>query len=886
MADFTDGWEVIDRLIEADPDHASDLAESYEKEESDPDFEGRSEDLDLGDGEAGSGEADLAHEVGDVIKYKTKRGSGYGVIQEIDTASNRATIIAYILRKDGRIAPTTEKKNVQLEDIQGAANKKVVGDLTPPAEAAENAVRGMWYYRNWSSGVPRHSIDLANGDDLAEENFDQFLEYFAENFDMSGDPEDPEYAYYLLHGGDEMRDWTFDMASDSIKEFTDDGLREIVHSTLSSIRDKRYMYHEPGMRDRERFTDRGVVAFARDLLGEVLDREMDLSEEDDDLANEFVFNLASPDDTLQKGTKVSWKDADGSKYSGTVKSVTTRDGKPNTVTVTLSDGTEKTVPISVVKGNTKQEDLTELDFAAAKEKGLWGTKSWSEALHPRHPAGSGKGGKFAPKGEGGGEGKGAGKGTGKGKGVAKDAKGVEGETARGTKHNLEFSEDDIKGALSSAGLEDTPENRTKVMGALAQLISGGKEGDRIIGGGIDNFPLEQRGEAADAVAKLFEKAGGKIERVAMEDGSSYPKITKMPPEKKPETEKPAETSEKAFQLPIDLAEPQQVGPQVWRKHVLPYGKIHYRDQVLDFSKDFARKLVENFKQQPFHQVPFVMVDGKNQHNSDPERVRGEVKGLELGDDGVYATVETNEEGSEYLKKKNPNLGTSVRVLFDYTRPADKRKFGPVLEHLAGTTKPHVPGLKPWEPAVSLSEGDTSGGVEVEDLTSCEFVKEGGDTKTTPQDLSNDNHNHRKGGDMEENVINGVDLSTLDDTAREAFLALHHTATGAVELAEKINRERHEERVDAMLKELRMAGVPNRACELAEPYLKVFDGGTEEVVVEMSEDGEVKKNWRDLALSLLGEMKGTISFTEESVGDLSEDGDEEALLAAYKAQVGR
>lgn len=163
----------------------------------------------------------------------------------------------------------------------------------------------------------------------------------------------------------------------------------------------------------------------------------------------------------------------------------------------------------------------------------------------------------------------------------------------------------------------------------------------------------------------------------------------------------------ALQTPYRRKDAQRVGARLWRKQLLPLDRVAYRGGVLDFTRGYLTELARNFNAGAADQVPFLLADAQNQHHSLPERFRGEVKGVEVEADGLYALIETSEEGSRLLAE-NPRLGVSARI-----RPEPK-----VLEHVLGTLDPVVTGMKPWE-AIELS----SGSAPVIDLTAASYSGE-------------------------------------------------------------------------------------------------------------------------------------------------------------------
>jgi hypothetical protein len=137
----------------------------------------------------------------------------------------------------------------------------------------------------------------------------------------------------------------------------------------------------------------------------------------------------------------------------------------------------------------------------------------------------------------------------------------------------------------------------------------------------------------------------------------------------------------------------ELGNRLWRKQVLPIDDVEYKGRTLHFTRDYLGRLVEAFQNRAYDRVPFQLADAANTHTNDPERTRGWVKGMELGDDGLYVTAEVNEAGEKVLKD-NPLLGVSARIVEDYAR-SDGRHFPAAIQHILGTLDPRIPGLGAW-----------------------------------------------------------------------------------------------------------------------------------------------------------------------------------------------
>lgn len=214
--------------------------------------------------------------------------------------------------------------------------------------------------------------------------------------------------------------------------------------------------------------------------------------------------------------------------------------------------------------------------------------------------------------------------------------------------------------------------------------------------------------------------------------------------------------------------PERRGPVVelsgkFRKQILPLGTIKYKGQQIRFDRGYLGELVQAFKQSACGPVPFQLADAQNTHTNDPERRRGTVEDLELGDDGLYALINLNDAGAD-LVKEYPDLGVSARIYENYDR-SDGRFFPAALQHVLGTLDPHVPGLRPWQ-AVALSN-DFSGSVI--DLSDSEFEtgKEEEKKVATKTDLKEILAKLRKDGDETELTDEELDqLLAITDAMSE------------------------------------------------------------------------------------------------------------------------
>lgn len=176
----------------------------------------------------------------------------------------------------------------------------------------------------------------------------------------------------------------------------------------------------------------------------------------------------------------------------------------------------------------------------------------------------------------------------------------------------------------------------------------------------------------------------------------------------------AALAEPVYRLPIELSKAEETDKGLFKKTLFHIGrKVKYGDRFLDLSLDAAKKMLANLKEKAYDQVPLL-----SHHPQDKAQevfaYLGELKDAAIEGDKVVGFFDLTKRGKE-LVEENPNLGTSIGYHEDYHRKNDGRKFGPTLQHVATTFKPHINGLEPWELVQMSSEA------EVVDLTGEEFT---------------------------------------------------------------------------------------------------------------------------------------------------------------------
>jgi hypothetical protein len=129
--------------------------------------------------------------------------------------------------------------------------------------------------------------------------------------------------------------------------------------------------------------------------------------------------------------------------------------------------------------------------------------------------------------------------------------------------------------------------------------------------------------------------------------------------------------------------------------VLPSGPFRYRDRIdLDFTPEYLGGIVGAFNAGVFGVVPFQLAeDDSGEHTSDPCRCRGEVRDLEVTD-GLDAVIAATPEGDDAIRSV-PGLAAAPRLIEVYRVSGGPLVFPVVLQHVLGTTRPLITGLRPW-----------------------------------------------------------------------------------------------------------------------------------------------------------------------------------------------
>lgn len=208
----------------------------------------------------------------------------------------------------------------------------------------------------------------------------------------------------------------------------------------------------------------------------------------------------------------------------------------------------------------------------------------------------------------------------------------------------------------------------------------------------------------------------------------------------------------------------------YRKRVLPKGSINYKGRKIVFDDAYLSSLVTSFKDGAYDHVPVQLADAENKHNLDPERFGGEVVGLELADDGLWATLSVTERGAKLIGE-NPKLGVSAALRNHYER-SDGKSYDAAMNHLLLTLDPRVPNLGAWT-GVDLSGYD--GEDSIIDLSNSQF--EGDSAVADDNDKVSD-----------ENVREALKTLGCDEQEIEEFLASVHASEEAAAEQDKADED--------------------------------------------------------------------------------------------------
>jgi hypothetical protein len=136
----------------------------------------------------------------------------------------------------------------------------------------------------------------------------------------------------------------------------------------------------------------------------------------------------------------------------------------------------------------------------------------------------------------------------------------------------------------------------------------------------------------------------------------------------------------------------------FKKHILTKGDLLYPDVVggkVKIDDEFFAKLTANFNAKVCSHVQIPVAGANNEHTEDPDRNVGEVVGLTVEGDKMYAILDVRDEKAA-PKFGKTYLGASAMLHLNYTDTRDGKKKGPTLLHVAVTNRPHIVDLEDYE----------------------------------------------------------------------------------------------------------------------------------------------------------------------------------------------
>jgi len=134
---------------------------------------------------------------------------------------------------------------------------------------------------------------------------------------------------------------------------------------------------------------------------------------------------------------------------------------------------------------------------------------------------------------------------------------------------------------------------------------------------------------------------------------------------------------------------------LWRVQVLPSGAVAIGNRTLDFTREYREAIAGAFDGGALDHVPFMLGET---FTGDPEHCHGEVRGLEVVEDGMDAAIEVDLEADTLIRLSlapgNPPVGAVPCLIENYLHPGGL-PFPVVLLRVLGTTRPMITGLRGW-----------------------------------------------------------------------------------------------------------------------------------------------------------------------------------------------
>lgn len=132
----------------------------------------------------------------------------------------------------------------------------------------------------------------------------------------------------------------------------------------------------------------------------------------------------------------------------------------------------------------------------------------------------------------------------------------------------------------------------------------------------------------------------------------------------------------------------------YRKEILKKGQfVHPKDKTKQLVVDdkVFEDILKNFEDGVCDIVQFPLVTDDNAHSESPDRNMGEVIGLEVEGDRMFALIDVRREDMKEAPGKTL-LGASAMYEEDHLDVRSGEKVGATLLHVAGTNRPYLAGL--------------------------------------------------------------------------------------------------------------------------------------------------------------------------------------------------
>lgn len=333
--------------------------------------------------------------------------------------------------------------------------------------------------------------------------------------------------------------------------------------------------------------------------------------------------------------------------------------------------------------------------------------------------------------------------------------------------------------------------------------------------------------------------------------------------------------------PVVESECVDLGRNVFRKQVLPRGTINHEGRKITFDDDYFKDVISAFNNKAFDQNTFQLASSADEHDTNPERTRGEVVAYEATKDGLDAILNLTDEGAKVVRD-NPKLGVSPRI-FEGMK-VNGQQFGHAIHHIAGTLDPRNTGMGEWQEVefsgekIKKTYDLTAATIEeleeevqksqTESKQPTEPKQSAGQKKSavdyTDEELDQliaklDEHmNGDEGSEGATDQSNGskeeVDMSRQNDERDQRIAALELDLAG-----QRFENEAHD---------LIEAGVPPHLVELAKPILSL----PQSPVVDLSNGSKVDVN--GVIRKMLDACKGYVELAREQGHSLSGDPNED------------